>query len=54
MLGDGAARGFFKGMMQGLAFCHGLGLHHRDIKLENLMLSKGADGALTAKLAPSP
>ena len=44
MLGDGAARGFFKGMMQGLAFCHGLGLHHRDIKLENLMLSKGADG----------
>ena len=39
-------------MMQGLAFCHGLGLHHRDIKLENLMLSKGAEGALTAKLSP--
>ena len=52
MLQDGAARGFFKGMMQGLAFCHGLGLHHRDIKLENLMLSQGADGALTAKLSP--
>lgn len=51
MLQDGAARGFFKGMMHGLAFCHGLGLHHRDIKLENLMLCKGADGALTVKLA---
>ena len=38
-------------MMQGLAFCHGLGVHHRDIKLENLMLSKGADGELTVKLA---
>jgi serine/threonine protein kinase len=46
-----ARRGFFNGMMQGLAFCHGLGLHHRDIKLENLMLAKGADGELTVKLA---
>ena len=52
MLQDGAARGFFKGMMHGLAFCHGLGLHHRDIKLENLMLCKGADGALTVTLEP--
>ena len=26
-------------------------MHHRDIKLENLMLSKGADGELTVKLA---
>ena len=37
---DAEARGFFVGMMQGISFCHGLGVHHRDIKLENLMLAK--------------
>lgn len=47
-LPDAACRGFFKGMMDGIAFCHGLGIHHRDIKLENLML--GGD-SLTVKIA---
>ncbi len=37
---DAEARGFFVGMMEGISFCHGLGVHHRDIKLENLMLAK--------------
>ena len=29
--------------MHGLHFCHGLGIYHRDIKLENLMLVRSAD-----------
>ena len=54
MLQDSEARAFFNGMMRGLAFCHGLGLHHRDIKFENLMLAKGSDGELTPTLTPNP
>ena len=38
--GSSSPRGFFVGMMEGISFCHGLGVHHRDIKLENLMLAK--------------
>ena len=38
--------------MHGLHFCHGLGIYHRDIKLENLMLIKSSDGApLMVKIA---
>lgn len=32
------ARYFFAQLLEGLAFCHSLGISHRDLKLENLML----------------
>ena len=32
------ARYFFGHLLEGLAFCHSLGISHRDLKLENLML----------------
>eukprot|EP00327_Prymnesium_parvum_P008432 CAMPEP_0182810996 /NCGR_PEP_ID=MMETSP0006_2-20121128/8035_1 /TAXON_ID=97485 /ORGANISM="Prymnesium parvum, Strain Texoma1" /LENGTH=459 /DNA_ID=CAMNT_0024936925 /DNA_START=6 /DNA_END=1385 /DNA_ORIENTATION=- len=31
-------RWFFKQLLDGLAFCHGIGMYHRDLKLENLLL----------------
>ena len=37
-LTDVDARGLFKQLIEGLAFCHSLGCYHRDLKLENLML----------------
>ena len=37
-LSDGEARGLFEQLMCGLDFCHSLGFHHCDLKLENLML----------------
>ena len=35
---DGEARALFSQLLRGIAFCHSLGIHHRDIKLENLLL----------------
>ena len=43
-LKDKVARALFSGLMNGVHFCHGLGIYHRDIKLENLMLIKSDDG----------
>ena len=36
------ARYFFTQLCEGLAFCHSLGISHRDLKLENLMLCPAA------------
>ena len=33
------ARGYFRDILLGLAYCHARGLAHRDIKLENLLLT---------------
>ncbi|KAL1919382.1 uncharacterized protein VTP21DRAFT_2075 [Calcarisporiella thermophila] len=41
-LGKGEAMCYFKQLLQGVAYLHSTGVAHRDIKLENLMLS--ADG----------
>ena len=51
---DAEALGFFVGMMQGISFCHGLGVHHRDIKLENLMLAKAPAPVCNRAAAPPP
>lgn len=37
----------FKGLVEGLHFCHTLGVCHRDLKLENLLLSGDNDVPLT-------
>ena len=34
------ARSFFKQLMQALDFCHSLGVTHRDVKLENILLDQ--------------
>ena len=36
------ARYFFAQLLEGVAFCHSLGIGHRDLKLENLMLCESA------------
>ena len=41
---EAKARGFFKQLVDGVGYCHRMGVCHRDIKLENLLLS--ADGTL--------
>ena len=43
---DDDVRSFFRQLMDGVAFCHALGVFHRDLKLENLMLCApvAADG----------
>uniref|UniRef100_A0A7S4EV86 Protein kinase domain-containing protein n=1 Tax=Chrysotila carterae TaxID=13221 RepID=A0A7S4EV86_CHRCT len=50
---DQEARHFLRQLLEGLAFCHSLGIYHRDLKLENLMLtdSEDASGALMIKIA---
>ena len=39
------ARYFFAQLLEGVAFCHSLGIGHRDLKLENLMLCESAPSA---------
>ena len=34
------ARGIFKKIVQGVEYCHSLGVSHRDLKLENIMMIK--------------
>jgi len=41
---EARARDFFKQLVDGVCYCHTMGVCHRDIKLENLLLS--ADGTL--------
>jgi len=50
-LSDALARRLFTHLMEGIAFCHRLGIHHRDLKLENLLLSGPDDDNLVLKIA---
>ena len=36
---DAEARRYFTQLLRGIHFCHSLGVHHRDLKLENLLLA---------------
>ncbi|KAJ1799167.1 Serine/threonine-protein kinase [Coemansia sp. RSA 2399] len=42
-LGEDEARGVFRGVAEAVAFCHAHSVIHRDIKLENIMITR-ADG----------
>jgi serine/threonine protein kinase len=50
------ARYFFAQLLEGVAFCHSLGIGHRDLKLENLMLceSAGAGGGASGGSGAPP
>lgn len=37
-LSEGVARFYFKQLVEGLCYCHSLGICHRDLKPENLLL----------------
>lgn len=50
-LSDTLARTLFRGLMEGLRFCHQLGIHHRDLKLENLMLTSRDEATMSVKIA---
>jgi len=51
LLSDALARTLFRGLVDGLHFCHMLGIHHRDLKLENLMLTSRDEATMALKLA---
>ena len=51
MLEDELARRLFTDVIGGIAFCHALGIYHRDLKLENLMLSNADPETMTVKIA---
>ena len=51
LLSDELARTLFRGLIDGLRFCHVLGIHHRDLKLENLMLTSRDEQIMQLKIA---
>ena len=51
MLEDDLARRLFTDLLGGIAFCHALGIYHRDLKLENLMLSTADPETMQVKIA---
>jgi len=51
LLSDALARRLFNGLMDGISFCHRLGIYHRDLKLENLMLSSTDEPTMKIKIA---
>ena len=40
------ARGFFQQMLAAVEYCHGQGVCHRDLKLENIVLASAASDAI--------
>ena len=50
-LSDDLARSLFRGLMDGINFCHKLGICHRDLKLENLMLTGEESEPPSVKIA---
>mmetsp|Transcript_625 Transcript_625/g.1688 ORF Transcript_625/g.1688 Transcript_625/m.1688 type:complete len:561 (+) Transcript_625:32-1714(+) len=52
-LPDAEAKSLFGQLLRGVAFCHSLGIHHRDLKLENLMLVDPPNPAST-RTPPAP
>ena len=51
LLSDELARTLFRGLIEGIHFCHVLGIHHRDLKLENLMLTSRDETNISLKIA---
>ena len=51
LLSDELARTLFTGLLDGNRFCHVLGIHHRDLKLENLMLTSRDEKLMQLKIA---
>ena len=51
LLSDELARTLFRGLLEGIRFCHVLGIHHRDLKLENLMLTSRDEALMQLKIA---
>ena len=51
LLSDELARALFCGLMEGIHFCHQIGIHHRDLKLENLMLTSQEERTMSLKIA---
>ena len=51
MLTDDLARTLFRGLLEGIQFCHHLGIHHRDLKLENLMLTSRDERQMQLQIA---
>jgi len=50
MLGEDDAREIFGQLLHGVKFCHGLGIMHRDLKLENVLLAEPPPGATSKHL----
>ena len=50
-LKDELARSLFRGLMEGINFCHKLGICHRDLKLENIMLTGEEPAPPSVKIA---
>lgn len=50
LISEERARNLFRGVMEGIRFCHVLGIHHRDLKLENIMLTSQQE-PMRAKIA---
>lgn len=42
-LSEDVARLCFRQILQAMAYCHGRGVAHRDMKLENIIMTKGED-----------
>jgi 5'-AMP-activated protein kinase catalytic alpha subunit len=51
LLSDELAARLFRGLLEGIRFCHVLGIHHRDLKLENIMLSSRDEKTVQLKIA---
>ena len=48
------AAAFFRQIMLGVAYCHGRGVCHRDLKLENILLNDAGDRVKIADFGFGP